>query len=112
MNYKSIAQDMKSQPSMGEMLKDKSASELDKIKQTGSLAENLLNNSELNTFINWYILTQYQEMSSINGFTEEHNSKRVAIAHRLAGVEGFVDYLNRLIKRKNDVVTLQSKPTL
>lgn len=112
MNYKSIANDMKTQPTTGDMLKDKSASELDKIKQTGSSVENLLNNSELNTFINWYCISQYQELSSVNGFTEEQNAKRVAIAHRLAGVEGFVDYLNRLVKRKNDVVTYQSKPAI
>lgn len=111
MNYKNIVNDMKTLPA-GDMLKDKTPAELDKIKQTGSLAENLLNNSELNTFINWYIISQYGEMSSINGFTEEHNAKRVAIAHRLAGVEGFVEYLNKIVKRKNDVVTYQSKPTL
>lgn len=83
-------------------------SQLDQVKQKGSAAENLLNNEDFDTFMNWYRFNLFNDLSAIQGYTEENNAQRVAIAHNLAGIEGFVTYLNRLVKRKNEVVSFQN----
>lgn len=111
MKYKTLtSNDLNTTPTMADSLSKMSPSELDKIKQQGSFAENFLNNNELNTFINWYKVTLYKDLSAVNGFTQEHDAKRVAIAHHIAGIEGFVEYLSKMVERKNRVVSIQSAP--
>ena len=91
-----------------------SPSQQDKLKQFGLAAEGLINNIEYDTFVNWYKFNLISELTGITGYSEEHNARRIAITHKIAGIEGFADYLQSLIKRKNEVVSLQNKqdPTI
>jgi len=88
-----------------------SASEQDKIKVRGSLAENLINNVDLQTFVIDYKKTLYKELTAIQGYTNEHDAKRLAITQQIVGIEGFVDYLAKQVDNKNKVVNLQG-PTI
>jgi hypothetical protein len=98
--------------SMEDVISKLSPSEQDKVKQTGSKAENMLNNTELLSFIQVYKYNLVKELTALNGFSEEQNSKRLGITQQIVGVEGFVDYLAKQVERKNKVVTLQNGPTI
>lgn len=86
-----------------------SASQLDQVKVKGSQAEQLLNNPDFDTFLNWYRFNLFNDLSNVQGYGELENNKRIALSHNLSGIDGFVEYLNKLVKRKNEVVLYQNK---
>ena len=106
MNYKQMMADYTTKPTDDLGISKLSPSQLDNVKQQGSLAENLINNNDLKSFINWYRFNLLNELTSIQGFTEEHNAKRLALTHSIAGIEGFTAYLQKLVERKNKVVSI------
>ena len=93
-------------------IKTMKPSELDRVKSQGSIAEALLKNRDLALFIHQHKFEIADALTAISGHTEEDNSRRVALANQLSGLDGFVASLQRALYMKNRVVTLQSEPTL
>jgi len=85
--------------------------QLDTLKNEGSQAEALLKNRELALFIHQYKFELLDALSAITGHTQEDNSRRVAIANQLAGIDGFVTTLKRSVYMKDKIVTQQASPT-
>lgn len=80
----------------------------DRVKQHGSAAEALLRNKDLALFVHQYKFELLDAITSIAGYTEEDNNRRVAFSNQLAGVDGFIASLQRALYMKNKVVTLQN----
>jgi hypothetical protein len=92
-------------------IKKMSASQLDSVKTYGSAAENLLKNKDFALFVHHFKFDQASELSSVIGHKDEDNAKRVAVAHNIAGVEKFVESLQRAVFYKNQAVSIQSPAT-
>jgi hypothetical protein len=86
----------------------------DRVKAHGSRAEALLKNPDFAMFIHQYKFELNDEAAAIQNHAAEDNSRRVAIANRLSGIDGFVASLQRAVYLKNRVVTLQTpaEPTV
>lgn len=84
-------------------------SQLDQVKVKGNQAEQLLNNPDFDTFINWYRFNLFTDLSNIREYDDLGNNKRIAIAHNLSGIDGFIEYLSKLVKRKDEVMNFQTK---
>ena len=82
----------------------------DAVKAHGSRAEALLRNPDLAMFIHQYKFEVSDALSAINGHTADDNSRRVALANHLAGVDAFVASLQRAVYMKNRVVSTQEGP--
>jgi len=91
-------------------IKKMSPSQLDRVKTTGSHAENILANRDFVLFIRQHQLEIMDALSEIKGHTEEHNNLRIALSNQLAGVDGFIQVLKRASYMKNRVVTQQELP--
>jgi len=89
-------------------IKKMTPGQLDAIKVYGSKAENLLSNKDFALFVHHFKFDMASELTSINGHTEEDNSKRISIAHNIGGLDKFVDSLKRAVYFKNTAVNLQS----
>jgi hypothetical protein len=85
-------------------------SQLDLLKQNGSVAEALLKNRDLALFVHHFKFDLADALSGITGHTEEDNNRRVAFSNQLAGIDGFIASLKRAVYLKNRVVTQQSEP--
>ena len=84
--------------------------QLDQIKAYGSTAENLLANKDFALFLHHFKFDTADELSSIAGHMPEDNSKRIALAHNIAGVDKFVASLQRAVYFKNKAVSIQNTP--
>ena len=93
-------------------IKQMKPSELDRVKQQGSVAEALLKNRDLALFIHQYKFECLDAITAISGHSEEDNGRRVALSNQLSGIDGFVASLQRALYMKNRVVTLQQEPAL
>ena len=91
-------------------IKRMSAAQLDRIKQYGSSAENLLQNREFAQFVHHYKFEVMEQISAVTGHTAEDNNSRIALAHNLAGIDGFIASLQRAKWYKDRVVS-QQQPT-
>jgi hypothetical protein len=91
-------------------IKKMTASQLDRIKQYGSNAENLLQNRDFAQFVHHYKFDMMDQLAGITGHTLEDNNSRVAIGHNLAGIDGFIASLQRAKWYKDKVVSLQNQP--
>lgn len=89
-------------------IKKMTAAQLDSVKNYGTAAENLLKNKDFALFVHHYKFDQTDELSSVKGYSEEDNAKRVAISHNIAGIDKFVESLQRAVFYKNQAVNLQS----
>jgi len=85
-----------------------SAGQLDRIKNYGSSAENLLNNKEFAAFVHHYKFELMNVLSGITGHTPEDNNNRIAISHNLAGIDGFISSLQKAKWYKDKVVSQQN----
>jgi hypothetical protein len=47
------------------------------------------------------------QLSAIRGYTEEDNTRRVALSNQLAGIDSFIAGLQRAVYMKNRVVSPQ-----
>jgi hypothetical protein len=81
--------------------------QLDRVKATGSAAENLLVNREFVLFVRQHQLEIMDVLAEIKGHTLEDNNLRVALSNQLSGIEGFINLLKRAKYMKNRVVTQQ-----
>jgi hypothetical protein len=95
-------------------IKTMTPAQQDRVKAHGSRAEALLKNPDFAMFIHQYKFELNDEAAAIQNHTADDNSRRVAIANRLSGIDGFVASLQRAVYMKNRVVTLQTpaEPTV
>jgi hypothetical protein len=80
------------------------ASQRDAIKTHGTRAENLLLNKDVAMFIHQAKFDIMDQLSTIRGYTEEDNTRRVALSNQLAGIDSFIAGLQRAVYMKNRVV--------
>lgn len=78
--------------------------EITKIVERGNEGERLLKDTVLMNFIQQYRYECCEELSTMSGHSTDHNSKRIAIANKLAGIEEFVATLRGAVSKKNNVV--------
>jgi hypothetical protein len=91
-------------------IKKMTSAQLDQVKAYGSNAEALLKNKDFALFVHHFKFDMAAELTNINGHTPEDNARRVSIAHNIAGIERFVDSLQRAVFYKNQAVTHQNRP--
>jgi hypothetical protein len=89
-------------------IKTMSPSQLDSVKVYGSAAENLLNNKDFALFVHHYKFEMCDRLTDVKGHTEEDNTKRIAIAHNIAGIDEFVKTLQQAVFYKNQAVSKQA----
>ena len=90
-------------------IKKMSPAQLDRVKQIGSQAENLLKNREFVLFVRQFQLETMDMMTDIRTHTETDNSARVALANQLSGIDSFIAVLKRARQLKDRVVTEQNR---
>ena len=90
-------------------IKRMSPAQLDRVKQLGSQAENLLKNREFVLFVRQFQLETMDMMTDIRTHTETDNSARVALANQLSGIDSFIAVLKRARQLKDRVVTEQNR---
>jgi hypothetical protein len=78
--------------------------ERDVLVERGNQAEQLIKNVALQSFINRYKYECCEELASMTGYTPEHDTKRIAIANKLAGLEDFTQSLRGAVRMKDLVV--------
>jgi hypothetical protein len=89
------------------------ASQRDAVKAHGTRAENLLSNKDVAMFVHQAKFDIMDQLSSIRGYTEEDNIRRVALSNQLAGIDSFITGLQRAVYMKNRVVNPASEgPTI
>jgi hypothetical protein len=88
-------------------IKKMTPSELDKVKNWGTAAENLLKNKDFAMFVHQFKFETTDALAEIRTHTTEDNTTRIAVANQLAGVDGFVSMLKRAIYFKDRVVSQQ-----
>lgn len=81
------------------------ASQRDAIKTHGTRAENLLLNKDIAMFVHQAKFDIMDQLSAIRGYTEEDNTRRVALSNQLAGIDSFIAGLQRAVYMKNRVVS-------
>lgn len=90
-------------------LKKLTPAQLDKVKQLGSAAENLLTNKDFVLFIRQFQLENIDGMTDITGYTDEDNAKRIALTNHFSAINEFINLLKRQVVLKNRVVSEQNK---
>lgn len=90
-------------------IKTMTAAQLDRVKNYGSQAENLLMNRDFAQFIHHYKFDVLDQLSNLSGHTEEDNTRRIAMSNQLAGIDGFIASLQRAKFFKDRVVNQQNK---
>lgn len=88
-------------------IKTMTPSQLDRVKQLGSQAENLLKNKDFAYFVHTFKFERMDVLTAITGYTEQDNHQRVALSNQLSGIDEFVRSLKRAIYFKNRVVSQQ-----
>jgi len=89
-------------------IKSMTPAQLDRVKDMGSQAENLLKNKEFAYFVHTFKFERVDVLTDIAGHSEEDNSLRVALSNQLTGVDEFVKSLKRAVYFKNRVVSQQT----
>jgi hypothetical protein len=92
-------------------IKKMTPSQLDRVKEMGSQAENLLKNKDFAYFVHTFKFECVDVLTEINSHSEEDNAQRVAISNQLSGIDGFIKSLKRAVYFKNRVVSLQTGQT-
>ena len=91
-------------------IKKMTPGQLDQVKVYGSSAENLLANKDFALFVHHYKFDLADELASINGHTQDDNTRRVAIANNISGIDKFITSLQRAVYFKNQAVSHQNAP--
>lgn len=89
-------------------IKKMTPSQLDRVKEIGSQAENLLKNKDFAYFVHSFKFDRVDILAEIPGHTQEENNLRVAVSNQLAGLDEFIKSLKRAIYFKNRVVSFQT----
>jgi len=90
-------------------IKRMSPAQLDRVKQLGSQAENLLKNREFVLFVRQFQLETMDMMTDIRTHTEQDNYTRIALANQLSGIDNFIAVLKRARQLKDRVVIEQTR---
>ena len=86
-----------------------SAAQLDQVKSYGSAAENLLKNKDFALFVHHFKFELADEISSIKQYSNEDDSKRIALCQHLVGIDKFVGSLQQAVYYKNRAVSQQTQ---
>jgi len=89
-------------------IKKMTPAQLDRVKEMGSQAENLLKNKDFAFFIHSFKFECVDVLTEIGTHTVEDNAQRVAISNQLAGIDGFIKSLKRAVYFRNRVVSQQT----
>jgi nitrate/nitrite-specific signal transduction histidine kinase len=89
-------------------IKDMTAGQLDAVKVYGSAAENLLLNRDFALFVHHFKFDMAAELTAIKSHSPDDNAHRVSIAHYIAGIDKFVESLQRAVYYKSRAVSQQS----
>jgi hypothetical protein len=92
-------------------IKKMTPAQLDRVKDVGSQAENLLKNKDFAYFVHTFKFERLDVLTEIVGHGEEDNSQRVALSNQLTGIDEFVKSLKRAIYFRNRVVSQQTGQT-
>lgn len=88
-------------------IKTMTPSQLDRVKQIGSAAENLLKNKDFILFVRQFQIESVDTLTEIKSHTDEDNALRIAVSNQLSGIDSFIGLLKRQVFLKNKVVTQQ-----
>lgn len=89
-------------------IKKMTPAQLDRVKAYGSNAENLLQNRDFAQFVHHHKFDLLDQLSNISGYTEEDNTRRIALSNHLAGIDGFIASLQRAKYFKDKIVSQQT----
>jgi len=90
-------------------LKKLTPAQLDRVKQLGTAAENLLKNKDFVLFVRQYQLETMDSIVNVAGHTEESKTEMIALGNGLKGIDSFINLLKRQVYLKNQVVSQQTK---
>ena len=90
-------------------IKTMTAAEQDRVKSTGSAAENLLKNRDFAVFVHQYKFEVCDQLAEIVSHTDQDNALRIALSNQIRGIDAFVNTLKRAVYFRNRVVTLQAE---
>ena len=88
-------------------IKTMSPSQLDRVKELGTQAENLMRNKDFAYFVHAFKFDRIDVLAEVTGHTTEDNAQRVAVSNQLAGLDEFIKSLKRAVYYKNRVVSQQ-----
>jgi len=89
-------------------IKTMTPSQLDRVKEIGSQAENLLRNKDFAYFVHTFKFERMDILTGISDHTPDSNAERIAMSNQLVGVDEFIKSLKKAIYYKNRVVSQQS----
>jgi hypothetical protein len=82
----------------------------DRAKAYGSDAEALLKNRDLALFVHHFKFDLADSLITITGHTPDDNSRRVAVANQLSGMDAFIASLKRAVIIKNRIIEWENSP--
>ena len=85
-------------------------SQRDLAKKYGSDAEALLKNRELALFVHHFKFDLADSLITIAGHAPDDNSRRVAVANQLTGMDAFIASLKQAVLMKNRILEWESRP--
>lgn len=86
-------------------IKNMTPGQRDKVISQGSEAEALLKNKQLALFIHMTKFDLADQLTAISGHSLDDNNRRIAISNQLAGLQSFIDTLQKAVYFKKRVVT-------
>lgn len=86
-------------------IKNMTPGQRDKVISQGSEAEALLKNKQLALFIHMTKFDLADQLTAISGHSLDENNRRIAISNQLAGLQSFIDTLQKAVYFKKRVVT-------
>ena len=89
-------------------IKTMTPSQLDRVKEVGTQAENLLRNRDFAYFVHMFKFDRTDVLGEIAQHSADANAERIAIGNQLAGIDEFIKSLKRAVYYKNRVVTQQA----
>jgi len=92
-------------------IKTMTPAQLDRVKELGSQAENLLRNKDFAFFVHTFKFERMDVISAISDHTTDSNAERIAISNQLSGIDEFIKSLKRAIYFRNKVVQQQTGQT-
>ena len=78
--------------------------------RSGTQAENLLLNKDLGLFIHHFKFSIIDQITSISGYSEDDNQKRIALSNELAGIDNFVNSLKKAVYLKKKIGNSEIEP--
>lgn len=89
-------------------IKTMTPAQLDRVKEQGSQAENLLRNKDFAYFVHTFKFERMDALTVINAHDLNSNNERVAVSNQLTGIDEFIRSLKRAVYFRNKVVSQQT----